>query len=52
MSCLVLGHLSEHNNLPEQVRNEATAALDRARGLFSPRLVIAKPKEQSEVFTY
>jgi phosphoribosyl 1,2-cyclic phosphodiesterase len=51
VSCLVLGHLSENSNLPAQVEYEATAALS-TRGLFSPRLVIAKPKQQSEVFTY
>jgi len=49
---LVLGHLSEHNNHPEIVRNLANRALDRAgRALFT-RLVVAEPKQQSEVFTY
>ena len=49
---LVLGHLSEHNNHPEIVRNQANRALDRAgRALFT-RLVVAEPKQQSEVFTY
>lgn len=49
---LVLGHLSEHNNHPEIVRNLASRALDRAgRALFT-RLVVAEPKQQSEVFTY
>jgi phosphoribosyl 1,2-cyclic phosphodiesterase len=49
---LVLGHLSEHNNHPEIVRNQACRALDRAgRALFT-RLVVAEPKQQSEVFSY
>jgi phosphoribosyl 1,2-cyclic phosphodiesterase len=52
ISTLVLGHLSEHNNHPEIVRNMATRALDGAgRGLFT-RLVVAHPKEQTEVFSY
>jgi len=52
ISTLVLGHLSEHNNHPEIVRNVAQQALDRAgRSLFT-RLVVAEPKEQSEIFTY
>jgi phosphoribosyl 1,2-cyclic phosphodiesterase len=49
---LVLGHLSEHNNHPEIVRNLAADALDRAgRALFT-RLVVAEPKQRTEVFTY
>jgi len=49
---LVLGHLSEHNNHPEIVRNMAVGALDRAgRALFT-RLVVAEPKQQTEVFAY
>jgi len=49
---LVLGHLSEHNNHPEIVRNLATRALDRSgRALFT-RLVVAEPKQQTEVFNY
>lgn len=49
---LVLGHLSEHNNHPEIVRNLANRALDRAgRALFT-RLVVAEPKRQTEVFAY
>ena len=49
---LVLGHLSEHNNHPEIVRNMASQALDRAgRALFT-RLVVAEPKQQTEVFNY
>jgi len=52
ISTLVLGHLSEHNNHPEIVRHIASQALDRAgRSLFT-RLVVAEPKEQTEVFSY
>jgi phosphoribosyl 1,2-cyclic phosphodiesterase len=52
ISTLVLGHLSEHNNHPEIVRSMGARALDRARrGLFT-RLVVAEPKQQTEVFTY
>jgi phosphoribosyl 1,2-cyclic phosphodiesterase len=52
ISTLVLGHLSEHNNHPEIVRNTAGRALDGAgRALFT-RLVVAEPKQQTEVFTY
>ena len=52
ISTLVLGHLSEHNNHPEIVRAMAGRALDRAgRALFT-RLVVAEPKQQTEVFTY
>lgn len=51
VSTLVLGHLSEHNNHPARVRVEAMNALSE-RGLFSPRLVVAEPKKQTEVFTY
>jgi len=50
-STLVLGHLSEHNNHPATVRMQAEKALS-GRGLFGPRLVVAEPKQQSEVFTY
>ena len=49
---LVLGHLSEHNNHPEIVRNLAYRALDKARRALFTRLVVAEPKQQSEVFTY
>ena len=49
---LVLGHLSEHNNHPEIVRNLANRALDRARRALFTRLVVAEPRQQSEVFTY
>jgi phosphoribosyl 1,2-cyclic phosphodiesterase len=52
ISTLVLGHLSEHNNHPEIVRTIAGRALDKAgRALFT-RLVVAEPKQQTEVFTY
>lgn len=52
ISTLVLGHLSEHNNHPEIVRNVAARALDRCgRALFT-RLVVAHPKEPTEVFSY
>jgi phosphoribosyl 1,2-cyclic phosphodiesterase len=50
VSTLVLGHISEHNNHPELVRNLATKAL-RGRALWT-RLVVAEPGVQSEVFTY
>ena len=48
---LVLGHLSEHNNHPEIVRNQANRALDGARRALFTRLVVAEPKQQTEVFT-
>jgi len=52
VSTLVLGHLSEHNNHPEIVRVTAGRALDSSgRALFT-RLVVAEPKQQTEVFTY
>ena len=52
ISTLVLGHLSEHNNHPEIVRVTAGQALERSgRALFT-RLVVAEPKQQTEVFTY
>jgi phosphoribosyl 1,2-cyclic phosphodiesterase len=46
---LVLGHLSENNNYPELVRLVAGQAL--ANRSLSTRLVIAGPKEPTEVFT-
>ena len=52
INTLVLGHLSEHNNHPEIVRNQAIGALHRARRALFTRLVVAEPKQQSEVFTY
>ncbi len=48
---VVLGHISEHNNHPELVRNLASRALS-SRALFAPRLVVAEPGVQSEVFCY
>ena len=52
ISTLVLGHLSEHNNHPEIVRSMGFGALERAgRSLFT-RLVVAEPKQQTEVFAY
>jgi len=50
VATLVLGHLSEHNNHPSIARVEAEQALS-SRGLH-PRLVVAEPGEQSEVFTF
>ena len=52
VSTLVLGHLSEHNNHPEIVRNTAARALDRSHRSLFTRLVVAEPKGQTEVFTY
>lgn len=49
VSLLVLGHLSENNNHPELVRIGALQALERRA--ISPRLVIAEPRRQTEVFT-
>jgi phosphoribosyl 1,2-cyclic phosphodiesterase len=52
ISTLVLGHISEHNNHPQLVRVMGNRALDKAgRALFT-RLVVAEPKQQTEVFTY
>jgi phosphoribosyl 1,2-cyclic phosphodiesterase len=52
ISTLVLGHISEHNNHPQLVRVMGSRALDKAgRALFT-RLVVAEPKQQTEVFTY
>lgn len=50
VSTLVLGHISEHNNHPELVRNAASKALN-GRALFT-RLFVAEPNIQSEVFCY
>jgi len=52
INTLVLGHLSEHNNHPEIVRNQANRALDRVRRALFTRLVVVEPKKQSEVFSY
>ena len=52
INTLVLGHLSEHNNHPQIVRTTAGRALDGSgRALFT-RLVVAEPKQQTEVFAY
>jgi phosphoribosyl 1,2-cyclic phosphodiesterase len=50
VSTLILGHVSEHNNHIELVRQRALRALG-GDTLF-PRLVIAEPGIQSEVFSY
>ncbi len=50
VTTLVLGHISEHNNHPELVRNLGLKALN-GRTLFT-RLVVAEPGVQSEVFEY
>jgi phosphoribosyl 1,2-cyclic phosphodiesterase len=50
VSTLVLGHISEHNNHPELVRNLAYRAL-RGRTLFT-QLIVVEPGLQSEVFSY
>lgn len=50
VSTLVLGHISEHNNHPELVRNMGLKALD-GRALFT-KLYVAEPGVQSEVFWY
>lgn len=50
VSTLVLGHISEHNNHPELVRNMGSKALN-GRALFT-KLVVAEPGIQSEVFCY
>lgn len=50
VSTLILGHISEHNNHPELVRNMAYKALD-GRALFT-KLVVAEPGLQTEVFCY
>lgn len=50
VSTLVLGHISEHNNHPELVRNAAAKALN-GRALFT-QLFVAEPGIQSEVFCY
>lgn len=50
VSTLILGHISEHNNHPELVRNAAAKALD-GRALFT-RLVVAEPGVASEAFCY
>ena len=47
---VILGHISEHNNHPELVRNLGLKALSN-RSLFT-RLFVAEPGCQSEVFCY
>ena len=47
---LILGHISEHNNHPELVRNMGLKALN-GRTLFT-ELVVAEPGVQSPVFCY
>jgi phosphoribosyl 1,2-cyclic phosphodiesterase len=49
-STLILGHLSEHNNHPELVRQAAMCALD-GRSLFT-KLLIAEPGQLLEAFCY
>ena len=49
VTTLILGHLSEHNNHPELVRNSAMDAL-HGRSLFT-QLFVAEPGLQSEVFS-
>jgi phosphoribosyl 1,2-cyclic phosphodiesterase len=51
VSTIVLGHISEHNNHPELVRHRAARAVS-SRALFAPRVVVAEPGVQSEVFCY
>lgn len=46
---LILGHLSEHNNHPEIVRVVASQALE-GRGMPVTRLVVAEPRQRTEVF--
>ncbi len=46
---LILGHLSEHNNLPALVHLIAAQAL-REKGLGATELTVAEPREQSAVF--
>ncbi len=50
VSTLILGHISEHNNHPELVRQAAYRALE-GRTLFT-QLMVAQPGVQSEVITY
>jgi len=49
-SALILGHLSEHNNHPEIVRNAGHRALD-GRTLFT-RLFVADPRSALEPIVY
>ena len=47
---LVLGHLSEHNNHPELVRLTASQALLGRK--LATRLVVAQPRQPTEIFTF
>lgn len=49
VSTVILGHISEHNNHPELVRNLASKSIKNP--LFT-RLFVAEPGLQSEVFSY
>ena len=49
VSTLVLGHISEHNNHPELVRNMGLKALS---GRLFTKLFVAQPGVPSEVFSY
>jgi phosphoribosyl 1,2-cyclic phosphodiesterase len=48
VTTLVLGHLSENNNHPSIAEITARQALERR--CLAPRLVIAEPRKQSEIF--
>jgi hypothetical protein len=48
-STLILGHLSEHNNHPELVRQAGAEALV---GRMFTRLLIAEPGQLLEAFCY
>ena len=50
VSNLVLGHLSEHNNHPELVRQMAEQSLELRS--HAARLTVAVPGVQTVVFTY
>jgi phosphoribosyl 1,2-cyclic phosphodiesterase len=45
---LILGHLSEHNNHPSIAEISAVQALEARRA--TPRLVVARPRIQTELF--
>jgi len=45
---LILGHLSEQNNHPSIAEISAVQALEARRG--SPRLIVARPRIQTEIF--
>jgi len=49
VSTMILGHISEHNNHPELVRNLAFKSI---RNPLFTRLFVAEPGLQSEVFCY